>query len=240
MNRERVCDQAPAGGASAAANVVAIDGPAASGKSTVARHVAARLERLYVDSGALYRAITWNALETGIDVRDNAAVARLAESFPIEFFEKEGSVWFRVEGDEPDRELRADQINDHVSLVAAVSRVRSCVVSWLRGLVRFGPLVMEGRDIGTVVFPDSPWKFYLDASPEERARRRHAESEGGSAPGGVEKVSDSLRRRDRMDSGRKTDPLRTASGAAVIDSTNLGIDEVVDLIARRVRASSSA
>jgi len=217
------------------AAVVAIDGPAASGKSTVARRVAAQLGRLYVDSGALYRAITWRALQDGVDVGDSAAVVELAESLRIEFFVKQGAVWFKIAGVELDRELRTEAIAYSVSPVAAVPAVRSVVVSWLKQTASLGDLVMEGRDIGTVVFPHTPWKFYLDASPEERARRRYAETERRETDCSAVRIGESIKRRDRIDSGRKADPLRTASDAVVIDSTGMSIDEVVSLIVERIR-----
>lgn len=225
-------------GGDAHSTVVAIDGPAASGKSTVARRVAAELGRLYVDSGALYRAITWKALQDGIDVGNPIAVAELAESLPVEFVVRENTVWFTIDGVRLDRELRTETINTSVSPVAAVSAVRSVVVSCLRGTAALGELVMEGRDIGTVVFPETPWKFYLDASPEERARRRHAETAGRETGCSVTKVGESIGRRDRIDSGRKTGPLRTAPDALVIDSTGMSIDEVVDLVVERVRSEA--
>ena len=214
--------------------VIAIDGPAASGKSTVARRVAVELGRLYVDSGALYRAVTWQAVELGIDPGDCAAVVQLCSRIEPEFFVDGGAVRFRIEGAVPDRELRTVTINANVSLVAAVPAVREKIVAWLRGMVSLGNLVMEGRDIGTAVFPGARWKFYLDASPEERARRRHAESPAGSGEKSVEAVSDSLRRRDKIDSRRAVDPLRVDGMAVVIDSTGMTIDEVTQLVVDHV------
>ena len=207
--------------------VIAIDGPAASGKSTVSRRVAARLGFLYVDSGALYRGMTWAALREGADCMDQAAVLRVVETCPIEFFVEDGAVRFAIDGIEPGDELRTDAINEHVSPVAANPGVRVKVVAWLRDMLRFGHLVVEGRDIGTKVFPDARVKFYLDADPEERARRRHGETAGGAS---VAQVGASLKRRDRIDSGRKVDPLKTAEDACVIDSTDLSIDDVVELV----------
>lgn len=219
-----------------AEDVIAIDGPAASGKSTVARRVAEELGRLYVDSGSLYRAVTWRTLEDGGSGEDPAAVTRSLEKCRPEFFADGNRVGFRLGGRLLDRELRTERINRHVSPVAAQTAVRQRVVAWLRGLSGFGKLVMEGRDIGTAVFPGARHKFYLDASPAERARRRHREiSEGGPCGEEVHKVGLALQRRDKIDSTRKKDPLRVAPDAVVVDSTDLTIDEVVNSIIETVR-----
>jgi cytidylate kinase len=213
-------------------DIIAIDGPSASGKSTVARRVAARLGRLYVDSGALYRGITWRVLEEGRDPAQAEQVLDSLRSMPIEFFVAEGAVRFLIGGYEPVAEIRSERVNERVSLVAAVCEVRAQATTWLRTMAAQGPLVMEGRDIGTVVFPDARFKFYLDASPAERARRRHAEQEGTD----VGRVMASLQTRDRRDSGRQTAPLRVAGDACTVDTTGLSIDEVVDRIVAIVSA----
>jgi len=204
--------------------VIAIDGPAASGKSTVARRVAQALDYLYVDSGALYRGVTWIGLENGIPGSDQEGILRQLGESDFSFFAEDGAVRFRVGDVAPSAELRTAQVNENVSPVAATEDVRRQVVAWLRDMTRFGNLVMEGRDIGTKVFPDTPFKFYLDASPEERARRRHGET---AEPVSVAEVGASLKRRDAIDSGRKIDPLKVAKDADILDSTNMAIDEVV-------------
>jgi cytidylate kinase len=146
-------------------------------------------------------------------------------------------VRYRIDGYEPAAEIRTEQVSGHVSQVAAVPEVRTAITDKLRGMSRFGALVMEGRDIGTVVFPDAKEKFYLDASPEERARRRSAELvvPGGNAD--VSKVKSSLEARDQHDRGRKTAPLKVAGDAQVIDTTGLGIDDVVEEILKRIQKS---
>jgi len=217
------------------ARVIAIDGPSASGKSTVARRLAGELGWLYVDSGALYRAAAWLALKSGVRADDEAALSDMLDAAGVTFFVRDGAVRFRVGECEPVSELRTDEINRWVSPVAAQPGVRRRVVAWLRGMTRFGPLVMEGRDIGTAVFPETPHKFYLDASAEERARRRHLE-EGGAAR---EAVGRSLAARDAIDSTRKTDPLREADGAVRIDSTSMTIEGVVSVILGRIGAGGS-
>ena len=218
--------------------VVAIDGPSASGKSTVARRVAERLpDFVYVDSGALYRLVTVAAMQAGVAPEDGPVVRRFLDALPLEYIVRDRVVVYRVGGREAGPELRTQAVNENVSLFAALAPVRERVVGWLRGLTRFGSLVMEGRDIGEVVFPGAACKFYLNASPEERARRRHRELEGRVAPddGGLRQVDESLRRRDRIDSGRAVAPLRIPAGSAVIDSTGLTIDQVVEVVLSQVR-----
>lgn len=214
--------------------VVAIDGPAASGKSTVSRCLAQQLGFLYVDSGALYRGVTWAALEQGIAGSECEKVLQCLRESRFEFLVVDDAVTFTVNGHRPVAELRTEFVNRHVSPVAANSDVRVQIVAWLRDMVRFGSLVMEGRDIGTKVYPDTPFKFYLDAAPEERARRRHGEMVGGIS---VAEVGESLRRRDTIDTGRKSDPLKVAADASVIDSTGLDVSAVVAVILGKILAN---
>jgi cytidylate kinase len=213
--------------------VIAVDGPAASGKSTVARRLAAQLGYRYVDSGALYRGIAWKVLEQGRDTSSPADVLSVLRTMAVEFFVADEAVRYRIDGYEPRTEIRSEQVSGAVSAVAAMPEVRETVTQWLRDMIRFGNLVMEGRDIGTVVFPAADAKFYLDASPEERARRRHAELHPSGETPGVDRVMSSLQTRDRKDSGRKTAPLRIAEDARVVDTTGLTIDQVVAEIAGR-------
>jgi CMP/dCMP kinase len=217
--------------------IVSVDGPSASGKSTVARIVARELKWSYVDSGSLYRGVTWFALSRGIDCRDAAAIEKLAADMKMEFHVQDGAVRFRVEGADPGEEIRAQRINENVSHVAAVPCVRRSVVAWLRGMTKLGNLVMEGRDIGTAVFPDAEFKFYLDASEEERARRRHAEMTEQGKPVTLDQVGGSLKRRDAIDSTRKMDPLRPAADAVRIDSTAMGRDAVAAFILKSIRGA---
>jgi len=214
--------------------VVAVDGPSASGKSTVSRRVADALGAFYVDSGALYRAVTFLALDGSVAVTDEAAVLTMMDRVQVETGLRDGAVFMRFNGHELGKDLRTAYVNDAVSLIAAMAGVRKQVVGWLRAMRDRGPLVMEGRDIGTVVFPDTPYKFYLDASPEERARRRHAELQTDAAD--VQHVAASLQRRDGLDQARQTAPLKIAADAVRIDSTAVGIDEVVKKIVADVRA----
>ncbi|MDD4871227.1 MAG: (d)CMP kinase [Kiritimatiellae bacterium] len=215
--------------------VVAIDGPSASGKSTVAKRVAAGLEFLYVDSGSLYRGITWKVLKEGVSIMDADKVAVMLKTVDIFFFVAAGAVRFKIDGVELKNEIRTVEVNENVSKIAAMPAVRSQVVSWLRDMHRFGNLVMEGRDIGTAVFPGTEYKFYLDASEEERARRRFQEIHDGVEKVTFSEVNESLKRRDTIDKGRKLDPLRVAPGAVIIDTTSMNIDQVVAFILERLK-----
>lgn len=209
--------------------VIAIDGPAASGKSSVARELARRLGFVYVNSGAMYRAITWLALERGISPADPSAVARLAECAPISCELHNLDSLIRIDGIDPEPYLREDRVNENVSLVSSVPRVRETLVSHLRRLAEANDLVMEGRDIGSVVFPATPFKFYIDASPEIRRRRRAAQGQ-----------RDRVTARDQADSSRRASPLIIAEDAHVIDSSNLTIDGVVGEIIGRLKLNGLA
>lgn len=220
--------------------IIAIDGPAASGKSTIARRVAKALGWLYVDSGALYRGVTWQALRVGADTRSAEAVGALLVDFPIRFAVAGGAVGFGIDGVEPGMELRTEGLNSHVSHVAAMPEVRNQVNAWLRGMTTLGDLVVEGRDIGTAVFPQALFKFYLDASPEERARRRCAEMAGQGDGLSKKDISESLKNRDTIDRSRKKDPLKTAPDAVIVDSTGLEIEDVVALVLKQVKQAGIA
>jgi cytidylate kinase len=206
---------------------IAIDGPSASGKSTVSKGVARELGFIYADSGALYRGVTWQALRKGMDTKDAEAVVQAMHNAEWNFFVQDGSAIFSVDGDVPVQELREKDVREAVADVAAIPAVRKFVVESLQSLASFGSLVMEGRDIGTVVFPDSPYKFYLDADPEERAMRRYRELVAAGEDEKAHEVMESLKRRDQIDSTRKIDPLVVAPGAHVIDSTSMTLEDVI-------------
>ena len=211
--------------------VIAIDGPSGAGKSSVSRRVGERLGFLHVDSGALYRIMTWQCLEKGVDTSDPAAVAACAEQVEIECRPEGGAIAYYVNGEAPGGRIRTPEINAHASPVATVKAVRDHITALLRDMVRYGNLVVEGRDITTAVFPDSPARFYLTASAEARAARRQKEEvEKGIANQTAEAVKASLLARDAIDSTRKYAPLRKADGALEIDSTDLALDQVVDAV----------
>lgn len=200
--------------------VVAIDGPAGAGKSTIAQLLAARLGVPYLDTGAMYRAVTFAALRDGIDPRDEEGVAALARATNIEL--APGRV--TVDGIDVTVEIRTDRINSAVSHVAALSAVRSIMRAAQREwVVARGGGVVEGRDIGTVVFPDATLKVYLTARPDVRARRRVAESGGD-----VDEIARSIAERDRLDSTRSDSPLATADDSLQVDTSDMTIEEVVD------------
>lgn len=217
--------------------VIAIDGPSGAGKSTIAKAVGRLLGFLHVDSGALYRIMTLQALKAGVDCNDAEKVAAFAQDVKVEFVVRDGAVVYLVDGEEPGDAIRTPAINASVSPVSKVPEVRARVTAWLRGMRELGNLIVEGRDIGSVVFPESPARFYLDASAEARARRRHLEEVAkGIATQDEEAVKASLLNRDKIDSTRKTAPLKVADGAFVIDSTSLTISEVVDAVVSHLPA----
>jgi cytidylate kinase len=205
-------------------SVIAIDGPAASGKSSVARELARRLGFAYVNSGAMYRAVTWHVLQKGIDPNDIAGVAALAETAAIECDLTNNQSRILIDGVDPSPHLRDGGVNNSVSQVSSVPQVRRVLVEKMHHYAAKHDLVMEGRDIGSVVFPETPYKFYIDASPEVRLRRRAAEG-----------LRDEIAARDRADSSRRASPLIIAEDALVIDSSNLTIDGVVGEIVGRLK-----
>jgi cytidylate kinase len=217
-------------------STIAIDGPSASGKSTVSKGVAAELGFMYVDSGALYRGVTWQAIRKGVDTSNADAVIDCMMNAKWDFFIQDGASVFSIDGDIPVQELREKVVRENVANVAVIPEVRKFVVESLQSLENFGSLVMEGRDIGTKVFPDTPYKFYLDADPEERAMRRYRELVEAGESEKAEEVMESLKKRDKIDSTRKTDPLTVAPGAQVIDSTSMTLEEVIQTVVNRVRA----
>lgn len=217
--------------------VVAIDGPSASGKSTVARRTAEELGFIYVDSGALYRGITWKALRDGVGTDDPDKVIELLGRIHLEFLVENRQVLFTIDGESPGDQLRSEPVRERVADIAAIPEVRAFLVRLLQDTARFGNIVMEGRDIGTVVFPDAAYKFYLDANPEERARRRFEEIARKEHISNVGEVLNSLARRDHKDSTRKTAPLQIALGAQVIDSTSMSVEDVVRKVVAYIRAA---
>ena len=213
------------------ARVIAIDGPSGAGKSSVSRMVGEKLGFLHVDSGALYRIITWQCVENGVDTSKPEAVAEFLGNVKIECVPEGGRIRFLVKGEEPGDRIRTPVVNAHASAVATVKAVRDSVTATLRSLAEFGDLVVEGRDITTAVFPDTPARFYLTASADVRAARRQKEEvEKGIAIQSAEAVKASLLARDKVDSSRKYAPLRKADGAVEIDSSELTLEQVVDSV----------
>lgn len=212
-------------------NVIAVDGPSGAGKSSVSRIVGERLGYLHVDSGALYRIVTWQCLEKGIDTGNPMDIEKFVKDFTIECRPENGCIAYYVNGELPGDRIRMPAINANASKVATVKAVRDFVTSLLRGMTKYGNLVVEGRDITTAVFPDSPARFYLTASAEARARRRQKEEvDKGIANQSAEAVKASLLARDAMDSSRKYAPLRKADGALEIDSSDMTLEQVVEAV----------
>jgi cytidylate kinase len=207
--------------------VIAIDGPAASGKSSVARSLARRLNFVYVNSGAMYRAMTWSVLQRGIDPTDTNKIAQFVASLKFSGELKDSEVRLRIDDVDFTPYLHDDGVNSEVSRVSTVPEVRQIAVERMRSYAREHDLVVEGRDIGSVVFPETPYKFYVDASPEVRAKRRAAQGQ-----------RDQIARRDQADSSRATSPLIVANDAEVIDTSNMSINAVVDEIVKRLRAKN--
>ena len=205
--------------------VIAIDGPAASGKSSVARELAKRLGFIYVNSGAMYRAITWYVLDRGIEPTDSAAVGALIGNAKVECDLEDGDSRIMIDGIDPSTHLRDVRVNGSVSPVSSVPVVREMLGAKMHAYAAAHDVVMEGRDIGSVVFPHTPYKFYIDASPEVRSQRRAAQGQ-----------TDHIAVRDRADSSRNTAPLTIATDAEVIDSSDLTIDGVVNKIIASLRA----
>ena len=206
--------------------LVAIDGPAASGKSSVARALARRLGFAYVNSGEFYRAATWFVLERGTDPQDAGSVARALEKTAVSSGLRDGVSFIEFDGVDPAPFLFETRINAHVSAVASVPEARALLTARLREFARGRDVVMEGRDIGSAVFPQTPYKFYIDASLEVRAQRRAAQTGAGQ---------DDLASRDYIDSHRRTSPLVIAEDAHVVDSSRLTIDGVVGEIIGRLK-----
>lgn len=205
--------------------VIAIDGPAASGKSSVARALSRQLAIAYVNTGAMYRAVTWHAVRAGVPSTDAEAVQALLGRTKFACFIGEGDEsQFLIDGAEPGAELLSEAVNANVSHIAAIPEVRRLLVELQRECARETDVVMEGRDIGSAVFPESRFKFYIDASVEVRAQRRLRQG-----------LSDPIQNRDRIDSSRRASPLIIAEDAHVIDSSNLTIDGVVGEIVGRLK-----
>jgi CMP/dCMP kinase len=198
-------------------SVIAIDGPAASGKSTVARQLAQFLGFSFINSGAMYRAVAWLAHLRKLNPSDNVGVSKQLGTVSFQFGIVNKESFILIDGEKPDQHLKEEVVNRTVSTISAIPEIRAFLLPHLRGFARLDNIVMEGRDIGSTVFPETPFKFYIDAAPEVRARRRAAQG-----------LKDNLAHRDRADSSRRSSPLVIADDAEVIDSSSLSIAGVID------------
>ncbi len=213
--------------------IIAIDGPSGAGKGTIAREVARRLEYRHIDTGAMYRAVAWKALQEGVDLADEQASADAAQRAHLVV----GDGVVLVDGHDVARAIRTPEIDSASAAVARQPSVRDVLIRQQREMGRGGGIVMEGRDIGTVVFPDADVKIYLDAAPEERARRRaldpsHSLSERAATVGDV---ATALEARDRSDRTRSTSPLTRADDAVEIDTTGMAVEDVIERVLALVR-----
>lgn len=216
---------------------IAIDGPSASGKSTVAQEVAKSVDNcFYINTGNMYRALTMLCLNNGIDVEDELSVEGILSKYDISYQLQDcGNLALTIDGEVADmQKVRAPEVAVKVSFVAKIAAVRSWLVERQRESAKLGNVVMEGRDIGTVVFPKAQFKFFVTATPEERARRRLAQP-GETVDGAtLAKVAADIAARDKMDSERKVSPLRPAEDAEIVDTTEMTIDDVVNLVVNKV------
>jgi len=217
-------------------SIIAIDGPAASGKSTLGRRLADSLDYLFFDTGVMYRAVTWIALQVGVNVRDEASVTALAEKIQIDVApasKPDGRACdVIVEGKDVTWETRRPEVDANVSIVSAYRGVRNAMSKQQRRIGQRGSVVMVGRDIGTVVLPEADLKIYLDASAGQRARRRYNEIKARGDKTDYDDIFASVIERDRIDSTRDVAPLRAADDAVVIDSDLLSADEVFEKVKR--------
>jgi CMP/dCMP kinase len=220
--------------------IIAIDGPAGSGKSTVARGLARRIGFTYLDSGAMYRAVTLAALENAVDLNGGDALGRLAADASIELREREDDdVQVLLDGRDVTEEIRSPAVTGASSQVAAHQQVRRALLAKQRDLIAEGDWVVEGRDIGTVVAPDATIKVFLTADPAERARRRAAELRRRGIEMEADDVHRAIEQRDRLDSTRSAAPLRQAEDAVTIDTTGLDADEVIERVAALVQQAQA-
>lgn len=215
--------------------IIAIDGPSGAGKSTLAKRLAKELGFVYLDTGAMYRALALKVLRQGVDLADDVRLARLVESAEIDLQEHNGTLEVLLDGIDVAHEIRAPEVSQMASQVSALKLVRARMLDLQRGMGQRGNVVAEGRDIGTVVFPHAEIKIFLNAAAEERARRRYEELR---AAGRAADLSDTLREmqeRDKRDSERDLAPLRVADGALEIDSSSVSADAVAAMVLAKIR-----
>jgi len=214
--------------------IIAIDGPAGAGKSTVAKILAQRLGFLYIDTGAMYRALTLEALEQNIDIRDSERLVKMAATSSIDLVSRGGNLRVLLDGRDVSKEIREPRVTKLVSDLAKIKGVREAMLKLQRALGKESDSVLEGRDIGTVVFPDAEKKFYLDAKFGERVDRRYKELKETNREVKSEEVAQDLNNRDTIDSSREFAPLKKAEDAVYIDTTSLGIEEVVQTLLKYI------
>ena len=216
--------------------IVAIDGPAATGKSTSAKLVAQNLGFTYLDTGAMYRCVTLAVLRCQVDLSNTSAFTQLLSDFNIEFGKKDGAVSIWLNGEDVSTEIRQANVTNHVSAVSALAPVREELVQIQRQIATNQDCVLEGRDIGTIVFPDAEIKFFLVADDRVRAERRQLDLKALGENKSIEELMAEIRKRDKLDSERDHSPLRKAEDAIEVDTTNLTIDGQVDFMVNKVKS----
>lgn len=214
--------------------VIAIDGPAASGKSTTSKLVAERLGYLYIDTGAMYRAITWKVIRNKINPEETDRIGELAERTSVRLEKANDSIKVFLDGEDVSKIIRTQAVTQSVSAVSALEKVRTVMVREQRKIGEHGGVVVDGRDIGTVVFPNADVKIFMIANVNERARRRQKELEQAGVKVDLSELAEEIEVRDRKDSGREISPLRKADDAITLDTTVMTIDDQVDFIVKKV------
>lgn len=213
---------------------IAIDGPASAGKSTVAKRIAQELSYIYCDTGAMYRALTYEALVHNVDIYDEEALLKLLNQIEITFsYQRDGQIVL-VNGKDVTKEIRNNSVTANVSQVSSLKKIREKLVHQQQSIAKNGGVVMDGRDIGTVVLPDAEVKIFLVASVEERAKRRYQENQLKGIECDLRTLQESIEQRDFLDSNRENSPLVQAKDAILVDTTNSSATEVVDIIKKQV------
>jgi len=215
--------------------IIAIDGPAGSGKSSAAKIIAQKTQFRHINTGAMYRAVAWKARQSGVDLNREEDVAGVAGNLKIEFIPGPEGQAVVVDGKDVTAFLRSKSVDRDAAIVASLGKVREILVASQRAMGRNGSIVMEGRDIGTVVFPKADKKFFLDASPEERGKRRYLELKTKNQAVDLGTVIEQVKQRDEKDRNRKVSPLKPAKDAICLDTTNLDLNEVVNQMMRWIQ-----
>ncbi len=216
--------------------VIAIDGPAGAGKSSVAKRLAQKLKFSYLDTGAMYRALTYKALKSKINLEREEELVALARMTNIDILDHDGEVKVILDGKDVSANIRTQEVTDNTFYAARAGKVREIMVEWQQEIGKSKNIVVEGRDIGTVVFPHTPYKFYLDADLEIRATRRAKDFTASGETFAIEELKQAMLERDQKDLTRAIGPLRKAADAVVIDSTDMSVDDVVNAIVRFIKS----
>ena len=216
--------------------VIAIDGPAGAGKSSVAKRLAQKLRFSYLDTGAMYRALTYKALKSNIDLTQEEQLAALARMTEIDVIDEDGRVRVMLDGKDISPNIRTQEVTDNTFYAARAPKVREVMVERQREIGKARNIVVEGRDIGTVVFPQTPYKFYIDADLQIRARRRAGDFTASGEAFTIDQLAKAMAERDQKDLTRAVGPLCKAPDAVMIDSSDMSIEEVVDTIVRFVKS----